>query len=147
MGELTKCLFKALEGGAGSCTAMFNPKELQIDKSVSWSPAGAHDENPTQEFKEPQSSTLAVTLYFDTYETKADVSGLVKPLELMATMDKGLGRPPLCLFTWGTGIKFQGVFESVSQKYTMFLSNGKPVRAEVSVKMKSANKAEVATKK
>src|SRR4051794_2711418 len=116
---LTKVLIKALEGAKAEATAMFNPKELQIDKTVSWTPAGGHEENPKQEFKEPQSSNLSCTLYFDTYEKKTDVYSLIKPIEQMVTIDDSLGRPPLVVFVWGK-FQFQGVVESLSQKYTMF---------------------------
>lgn len=137
----------AKEGGISPCTAMFNPKELQIDRSISWTNAkGAHEENPEQEFKEPNSAELSCTLYFDTYETKADVAKLVEPLEKMAMIqDCGPAsgkHPPLCVFSWGA-FTFQGVIESLSQKYTMFLENGLRVRCEVELKMKSAKAARV----
>jgi hypothetical protein len=112
---LEKAVIKALEGSGAQCTVQFNPKELQVDKTVSWSASGAHEENPKQEFKEPQSAGLSCTLYFDGYETKRDVyDSHVSKLESFATMDSGLGRPPLCLFLWGK-FRFQGVVESVSQ--------------------------------
>jgi len=144
---LAKATIKGLEGSKPEVKVQFNPKELQVDKSVSWTAKSGHEENPHQEFKEPQSSSLSVTLYFDTYETKSDVyDGGVKALEDMVTMDSALGRPPLCLFLWGK-FRFQGVVESVSQKYTMFLEDGTRVRCEVGFKMKSAQGAEVSTKK
>jgi len=40
------------------------------------------------------------------------------------------------LFIWGR-FTFKGVIESLSQKYTMFLSDGTPVRAECALKMRS----------
>ena len=36
--------------------------------------------------------------------------------------------PPFLLFTWGS-FQFRCVLESVSQRYTQFLTNGSPVRA------------------
>ena len=143
---MVKAQIKATEGDAGSLTVMFNPKELQVDKSVSWTAKNSHSEDPKQEFKEPQSSSLAVTLYFDTYETKSDVYKHVSILEKMVTMDASLGRPPMVLFVWGKFI-FKGVVESLSQKYTMFLEDGTRVRCEVAFKMKSASAAEVSAKK
>ncbi len=146
MGELTKVLIVGSEAGV-NLTAQFNPKELQVDKSVSWTPAqGASTEDPPLEFKEPQSRSLSCTLYFDTYETKADVhSQYISKLEKLVTIVDGVGRPPLVTFTWGS-FTFQGVVESLSQKYTMFLSNGTRCRCEVGFKMKSASSAKVATK-
>lgn len=147
MGQLVKVRITATDPPGPVCDAYFNPKELQIDKQVSWTPSGAHDENPEQEFKEPQSATLSCTLFFDGYEKKQDVYDTwVSQLEQMVTMGPA-GRPPVCLFQWGSKFRFQGVMESLSQKYTMFLEDGTRVRAEVAIKMKSAKGAKVATKK
>jgi len=41
---------------------------------------------------------------------------------------------------WGTLPDFEGVLESVSTKYTMFLPNGTPVRATCSCKFKEASR-------
>jgi hypothetical protein len=125
----------------GTVTAQFNPKELQVDKTVSWTAKNSHKEDPIQEFKEPQSASLAVTLYFDGFETGTDVSGQVKSIEKTAKMT-GSGHPPMVRFVWGSFV-FEGVTESVSMKYTMFLPSGAPCRAEVGFKMKSAVGAEV----
>jgi hypothetical protein len=142
---LSKAQIVANEAGV-NLTVQFNPKELQIDKTVSWTAKNSHKEDPKQEFKEPQSSSLSVTLYFDGYESGTDVhAGPVSQLEKTAKMVSGLGRPPMVKFVWGS-LVFEGVTESVSQKYTMFLSNGNPCRAEVAFKMKSASAAEVSAK-
>lgn len=145
MGELVKVLIKAVDADI-ELTAQFNPKELQIDKSVGWTNSqGPQTENPAQEFKDPQSSNLSCTLYFDTYESKRDVySAYVSKLEKMVTIQDGLGRPPLVIFQWSK-FNFKGVVESLSQKYTMFLADGTRCRCEVTFKMKSANAAKVAT--
>ena len=50
--------------------------------------------------------------------------------------DKQKFRPPTILFIWGRFI-FKGVVESLSQKYTMFLSDGTPVRAECALKIRN----------
>ena len=151
MGELeqrlVKVLIRSTDVAGLEVNAQFNPKELQVDKSVSWTNAqGPATEDPEQEFKEPQSRSLSCTLYFDTFESKGDVFGqYVSKLEKMVMIDGHLGRPPLVTFTWGS-FTFQGVVESLSQKYTMFLPNGTRCRCEVGFKMKSAKGAKVGTK-
>lgn len=146
MGTLAKAQIIAAEAGV-NLTVLFNPKELQVDKSVSWTAKNSHSEDPKQEFKEPQSSSLSLTLYFDTYEQKTDVyKTYVQQIENTAKMVGGLGRPPMVIFQWGK-FNFTGVVESVSQKYTMFLEDGTQVRCEVAFKMKSASAAEVSAKK
>jgi len=147
MGELVKVLIKCAEAPGTEITAQFNPKELQVDKNVSWTNSqGPAKEDPEQEFKEPQSRSLSCTLYFDTFESKGDVYGqYVSKLEKMVTIEASLGRPPLVTFTWGS-LTFKGVVESLTQKYTMFLPNGTRCRCEVGFKMKSASGAKVGTK-
>ena len=147
MGKLEKVLIKCKEAPNTQLTAQFNPKELQVDKSVGWTNAhGASSENPAQEFKDPNSSSLSMTLYFDTYESKDDVyETYIKKLEQMVTIEPSLGRPPLVEVQWSK-FHFQGVVESLSQKYTMFLENGTRCRCEVAFKMKSASEARSATR-
>jgi len=143
MGELVKVKILANEAGV-NINAQFNPKELQVDKSVSWTAKSGHDEDPEQEFKEPQAASLSCTLYFDTYEAKTDVyETAIKELEKTVKMC-AVGRPPMTTFSWGRNFVFTGVVESLSQKYTMFLEDGKRVRCEVGFKMKSAKGATVA---
>jgi len=144
---LVKALIKCKEAPNIELHAQFNPKELQVDKTVSWTPSSSHGEDPMVEFKEPQSATLSVTLYFDTYETKDDVyDRYVKGLEKMVVMEPSLGRPPLVIFQWGN-FNFTGVVESLGQKYTMFLEDGKRCRCEVAFKMRSASGAKVSARK
>lgn len=132
--------------GGPTLEVQFNPKELQVDKSVSWTNAqGPATEDPVQEFKEPQSRSLSCTLYFDALEQGGDVSAYTSALEQTVTIKDGLGRPPITRFVWGS-FTFKGVVESLTQKYTMFLPDGRACRAEVGLKMKSASDAKVATK-
>ncbi len=143
---LVKAKIVAAEAGV-NLDVHINPKELQVDKTVSWTAKNSHSEDPKQEFKEPQSSNLTVTLYFDTYEEKKDVyKKYIEDIEKTAKMVSGLGRPPMVIFQWGK-FNFTGVTESVSQKYTMFLEDGTRVRCEVAFKMRSASAAEVSAKK
>jgi LysM repeat protein len=44
-----------------------------------------------------------------------------------------VGRPSKILFQWGKGVNFEAVVQSVSQNFTMFLSDGIPVRAKLIV--------------
>ena len=142
-GKLVKVLITTADGPQVQVTAQFNPKELQVDKSVSWTNSqGPGSEDPEQEFKEPQSSSLTATLYFDTFEKKKDVyAEYISKLEKMVTIEtEKLNRPPMVIFQWGN-FTFKGVVESLSQKYTMFLPDGTRCRCEVGFKMKSAKGA------
>jgi len=129
------------ETGA-SLTVMFNPKELSVDKSVSWTPKeGSESDVPVVEFGKPSPANLSVTLHFDTFEKNEDVYGkYVQQLESYALVDSEKKRPPLCAFAWSNFV-FTGVITSLGVKYTKFGDDGKRVRAEVALKMMAASEA------
>ena len=144
---MDKVMIQAKEIGV-TVKAMFNPKELSIEKSVSWTPKeGSQSDEPPAEFSKPTPANLSVTLYFDTYEEGGDVyAKYVHDLELLAMVIADKKRFLHCLFVWGKQI-FQGVIISLTQKYTMFLSDGTRVRCECAVKMMAASSAETGSKK
>lgn len=135
----------------------FNPKEYSLEKSVEWDAEKAFSDAPQPEFKAPKPMTLSVTLQFDTYEERTNVRDKwVRKIEKLTLMtgdlpkdgtkssksDKQKFRPPTILFVWGRFV-FKGVVESLSQKYTMFLSDGTPVRAECALKIRNVLNKEV----
>jgi hypothetical protein len=126
----------------------FNPKEYSIEKSLDWEASKAHEDAPVPEFKTPKAMTLSVTLQFDTYEEHVSVRDkYIRRLEKLTFMTNGPATgeadvkkhaPPRVMFCWGK-LTFKGVINSLSQKYTMFLSDGTPVRAEVALKMQQVD--------
>jgi LysM repeat protein len=125
----------------------FNPKEYSIDKSLDWESSKSHEDAPVPEFKTPKPMNLSVTLQFDTYEERVSVRDkYIRRLERLTFM-KGSAKdekdvkkhaPPRVMFVWGK-MTFRGVIQSLGQKYTMFLADGTPVRAEVSLKMQQVD--------
>src|SRR6185369_14375483 len=96
LSQLSKAHIKAKEAGV-DMDVQFNPKELSVDRSVTWTPKPHGHDNPPQEFKDPQSASLSCTFYFDGYEDRKDVYSMangVKDLEKTVLMVEGLGRPP-----------------------------------------------------
>jgi hypothetical protein len=164
-----KFWIKSLDKGENIVvSAQFNPKELQIDRSVPWSPPGEagkeQSKNKTKggvdlEFTGAKGRTLTVELLFDAYEADAkdgfkleDLETRIANLEKLAAVRKPGSklederRPHWCLAVWGTALtKFQCVIESISTKYTMFSRDGKPLRATVTLKLTEADS--VSTKK
>jgi hypothetical protein len=57
-------------------------------------------------------------------------------------VDPSTKRPPTILITWGTGCAFQGVLESFSLRFTLFLDDGTPVRAAMRTTWKEFSPAE-----
>jgi hypothetical protein len=125
----------------GICvTCMFNPYEYTVSKSNTFreKPKNRAD-TPQAEFSKAGAQTLRLSLVFDTYESKKDVSQETRPLwKLMLTRTQKESRkgkkvePPRVAFHWGV-FKFVAYITSMSQKFTLFLHDGTPVRARVDV--------------
>jgi Contractile injection system tube protein len=151
--KLTKLtIFRLDPGEASVVEAQYNPKEVGVDKSVPWQKAATSTgDQPEMQFTAAEGRSMSFELFFDTYEEGTDVHGayVSKLLNLAMVMDPSptapeeKKRPPRVMISWGTGglPAFQGVIESLSTKYTMFLPNGTPVRATVSIKIKEASRA------
>ncbi len=89
--------------------------------------------------------TLTFTLHFDTYmkgldaiaadplSEREDVRKYTDPIVKLAVYPDG--KIPHVCFLWGS-LRFQGFITSVNQKFTMFMDDGKPVRAVLEVSMK-----------
>lgn len=143
-GSLTKAKLQ-IEGG-DEFEVQFNPAEYSLDSSIKYSEKTVPGQDgPIGQYIAGNSSSLSLTLYFDTYqpptldnqaEGGTDVTEYTKKLTKLTLIDGTLHRVPLVTFLWGS-LQFCGVIISVKESYTMFLSNGMPVRAKVSISMKS----------
>src|SRR5690606_22550091 len=121
--------------------------ELSVEKSVPWNKhRTSKGDNPVLEFTDAEPKELSVELLFDTYEEKTSVyDKYLKTLESFTLIMGGSlideKRPPMCLFLWGKNFpSFMRVISSLATKYTMFLSDGTPVRATANIRMKQADK-------
>ncbi len=112
---------------------LFNPSEYALDSSnqYSWQTIPGLSQ-PIAQFVSGEATTLTMDLFFDTYEQMMDVRKHTGKIVNMLDVDKDLHAPPLCKFVWGS-LQFKGIVEKVSQKYTMFLDSGIPVRATLNV--------------
>jgi nucleoid-associated protein YgaU len=135
-----------VEGQTDPIKALFNPNQIIIQKTVNWrtQPRTESDTQETQ-FTSGNPATLTLDLFFDTYEKRADIEAgsdvtkLTEKVVALTTVEEhgDLHRPPICTLSWGQfGSFFQGVLESLTQRYTLFLSNGTPVRATLSCSFK-----------
>jgi nucleoid-associated protein YgaU len=131
--ELTKLTIKPESGE--KVEALFNPKEISLDKSVTWQTQEAAERDvPELQFKNGQPRTLNLDLFFDTYDTpdsaKQDVRDRTEPVFKLALVVDDLHRPPVCTLSWGRMRSFfHGVLERLSQRFTLFTGDGTPVRA------------------
>ena len=122
-------------------SVLFNPKEFSIQKSVQWEPHKAPGlDLPEQEFTSGNPAVLSVELFFDSYEEKKDVHEHTDKLQNLTLVNADKHRPPMVMFSWGK-VKFKGVVESLTVRYTMFLSDGRACRATASLTIKEAQTA------
>ena len=131
---------------------MFNPTEMTINKSVPWQKSKTSEQGdaPVLDFTAADSTIITFETAFDTMATDESVYRKhIVPLENLINADETLKRPPLVKVIWGADSNslpaFQGVIESMSSRYTMFLPSGVPVRATCTVRMKEASRANFKT--
>jgi hypothetical protein len=61
-----------------------------------------------------------------------------KGLVMVVEPSTDMGRAPMIV--WGKVLEFKGVVESLNVRYTLFLPDGKPTRATITLKMKEASR-------
>jgi len=123
-----------------SVRCMFNPHEYTLTKQNQWQRGETKGKNvPRLKFSQGGSQTLKLQLFFDTYAEGTDVRLHTEPLwrMMMVNPDKTNPRtnksePPAVSFQWG-GLVFVAVITSLSQKFTLFLKDGTPVRTTVDI--------------
>jgi nucleoid-associated protein YgaU len=135
--QLTKATVEVLAGRAQGrkIEVLFNPTEYSIEYSSSYhetAPPGLS--NPITQFVNGNAQVLSMDLLFDTYTDGGgeDVSEHTRQLTDLMRIDGKLHAPPTVRFSWGVLI-FQAIIDKISQRYTMFLADGTPVRATLSV--------------
>jgi nucleoid-associated protein YgaU len=127
--------------GRGSIPFQFNPKEVTIQKSAKWerkTAKGAKKAGPP-EFTGPEPCKLTLEMFFDASgQHDGSVVAAVEHLMSCCTpTEETIGQkkpsPPLVVLHWGKISSFPGFVTSVSAKYTLFSSDGTPIRALCSV--------------
>lgn len=115
---------------------LFNPTEYSIDKSVEYGELSLPGmDTPLSQFVSGDAETLSMELLVDTYEDGEDVREHTKRLDRLVNVDGDRHAPPLCEFVWGR-LVFESVVESLKKQFTLFMPDGTPVRATVSVTFK-----------
>jgi len=139
----------------GEIEVLFNPTAYSISKSVTWNPpenSNGGQQSKTQRalnapiltFGGGDSRQLTLELMFDVTEP---INGNIiedvrqetnKILALTRIERLEPPRPPTCLVFWGNSppnsdFPFKGVVSSLTQNFTLFKSNGQPVRANLAV--------------
>ena len=119
----------------------FNPTQITLQRAAEYSETKeAGMPMPVLQFTTGKTATLSLELFFDTTEhgmgsDALDVRSLTRSFEQLVMVQPKTHAPPVVRLTWGPGLSFKGVANSVGQVFTLFASNGTPVRAQVSIAM------------
>jgi nucleoid-associated protein YgaU len=119
----------------------FNPNEYTLSKTNQWTVKAKKGMNVGKtDFGGGQPASLKLQLFFNTTDTGEDVRKQTEKLWDLMMVDANnknpktnKGEPPRCRFQWGKGRYFTAVIKSITQKFTMFLDDGTPVRATLDV--------------
>jgi hypothetical protein len=138
--QLAKATIRILDGNAAASEVevLFNPAEYSVEYSASYqetAPPGLN--NPIIQFVNGNARVLTMDLFFDTYTDGggSNVSDLTSRFTNMLGIDGSLHAPPRVEFRWGV-FKFTAIVEKVTERFTMFLADGTPVRATLAVTFK-----------
>ena len=139
--------------------AAYNPTEYTFSKTAQFAehPIPGLD-SPVLQFVRGQAETVSLDLFFDTSDDGMgrNATPVTKQTDDFYRLVKIRGdehAPPVCLFTWGqTGLAgsslrgswesqkrengFKCVIESIRQRFTLFSSEGVPLRAMLTVGLK-----------
>jgi hypothetical protein len=138
-GGLKPAKLKNLKTGT-EYPVMFNPFEYAITKQAQYDKQPRMGKNtPSVEFKSGGAKSVQLTLYFDTSDTRQSVESYTKPLWTLLEVDESAkvpntekSSPPKVAFIWGK-LEFQAFVMSMTQKFTLFLLDGTPVRCVVTL--------------
>jgi hypothetical protein len=136
-----KAVLEPEAGDAIEC--LFNPAELKLSKSNTWTPSKAKGKNtPPLRFQEGKSGSLSMTLTLDTTDTGEPVTKHTSRLLALMRVDDSLpgsdrqsnrARPPWVRFRWGDFHSFKAVVEQLQVTFTYFAISGTPLRAKADV--------------
>jgi hypothetical protein len=132
-------------------TALYNPEEYTINKDNNFAVQGIPGLSaPLVQFVHGNLRTLEMELFFDTWDTpnlpKKDVRDFTNQVAGLLDIDSQLHAPPILLVSWSS-LQLRCVLARVSQKFTMFADDGKPVRARLSCTFNEVIDAEQEIKK
>jgi hypothetical protein len=126
-----------IEHNSADLFAMFNPEEYTLNRDNNFaSQAIPGLGSPILQFAHGNLRTLEMELLFDSYEEKVDkdrdVRAKTQQLIHLMEIDPDLHAPPVLRVAWAS-LQFRCVLTRASQKFIMFLPDGRPVRSRVTV--------------
>ena len=117
----------------------FNPTEYTLNKGAQIAEIAIPGiDSPILQFIRGQNEKLTLDLFYDTTdlgmgEAALDVRVLTAPIYQLVKIQPRTHALPRIRFTWGLGLSFKAIVESVQQKFDLFNPLGIPLRATLSV--------------
>jgi nucleoid-associated protein YgaU len=119
----------------------FNPTEYTLNKAAQIAEIAIYGiDSPILQFVRGQTEKLTMDLFFDTTtlgkglgDDAQDVTQLTNPFYQLVKIQPKTHAPPRIRFTWGDGLSFKAIVESVQRKFTLFSPKGVPLRATLSI--------------
>jgi Contractile injection system tube protein len=146
-GQLVKAMLTTTDSGATSITFQFNPTELNFKRSLKiTSEQGARTSTgmPKISFAYPEPGTVTLSkLLFDTYEEGTSIFTKLDPILKAVDFTGSLKRPPLYVLAWGSKNYIKCFVTCIDYTLTMFLADGTPVRAEVTLTLQEVDDSQV----
>ncbi|MFZ3167946.1 MAG: LysM peptidoglycan-binding domain-containing protein [Candidatus Methanoperedens sp.] len=118
---------------------LYYPPEYSFEKTNSFSEIAIPGlESPYLQYVKGNAASITLEVFYDTYEDGHDVRNVTDQLTDLMNIDPTIHGPPHLQFIWGMKSKepFYCVLERVTKKFTMFTSDGIPVRARLSITLK-----------
>lgn len=122
---------------------MYNPDELRLEQGNNFAEVGIPGlDAPPVQYVRGKARTLAMDLFFDSYEADEDVRKHTGPLVKLLDKAPLTKAPPVLLFSMGQ-FNFQCVLVDASQRFTMFRRDGTPVRSTIAARFQEFVRVEI----
>lgn len=122
---------------------MYNPEQYSIDQGNTFAEIGVPGltVSPLQ-YVRGKGRVLTMELLFDSFERREDVRRYAGRVVALLAPRPDTHAPPILLFTMGQ-FSLRCVLVDASQKYTMFMRDGTPVRATLNVRFMEYQAVEI----
>lgn len=138
MGLVMATLINASVAGDTGVPVMFNPSELTVTTNILYPETPVPGlQTPLLQFVRGEAKTLEVELFLDKTNSGESLKDDLDKLRKYVVIDSGLHAPPVCTFAWGKETSFTGVMVEFKEKFGIFDSEGKVLRARVTIKLKA----------
>lgn len=120
-----------VEATGAQFDVMFNPEEYTVNKDNNFAAQNIPGlSGPVLQFVHGNMRTLEMELFFDTYERNSDVRDETSKLTDLLNINGDLHAPPVIRISWAS-LQFRCVLARASQKFVLFLPDGRPARARI----------------